>query len=277
MMVNQLHINLTKSYFMNFGNKSHSKKSSKNLKLFLNNTEVKEVDEIKFLGIIIDNKLSWGPHITHLSKKLSSCIGALNRMKHAIPEKLNYSLYHTVFESHLSYGISVWGGVGNTLLEKLFALQKRCIRLLFGDYEKFIEKFKTCARIRPYGKQFLDYKFYEKEHSKPLFNSEKIMTVHNLYIYHCCLEMIKILKLRTPISLYSCLKFNISDRKPTLMIRPDKSNSFLYRATKIWNCLKCHVLTNTNDFSDKFNKIKNNLKAFLIMNQSKLSNKNCAT
>ena len=96
MMVNQLHINLTKSYFMNFGNKSHSKKSSKNLKLFLNNTEVKEVDEIKFLGIIIDNKLSWGPHITHLSKKLSSCIGALNRMKHAIPEKLNNSLYHTL-------------------------------------------------------------------------------------------------------------------------------------------------------------------------------------
>ena len=43
MMVNQLHINLAKSYFMNFGCKNKSSKLNNNkIRLFLNNVEIKE-------------------------------------------------------------------------------------------------------------------------------------------------------------------------------------------------------------------------------------------
>ena len=270
MMVNQLHINLAKSYFMNFGCKNKSSKLNNNkIRLFLNNVEIKEVNEIKFLGVIIDKNLSWGPHLSYLSKKLSSCIGALNRMKHAIPENLNNSLYHTLFESHLSYGISVWGGVGNSRIEELFTLQKKCMRLMFGNYENFVNKFKTCARARPFGKQFLDYTFFEKEHTKPLFTKEKLLTVHNLYVYHCLLEIIKILKLRTPIGLYSHL--NISVRKPTLLIINVSSNTFINRAAKLWNNLRLKILEGSNDFSMKLTHLKSNVKNFLTSNQSKLS------
>ena len=44
-------------------------------------------------------------HINKLSKKLSSATGILNRIKDNIPSELHKNLYHTLFESHLAYGI----------------------------------------------------------------------------------------------------------------------------------------------------------------------------
>ena len=186
------------------------------LKLELNGTTIKRVNQTKFLGVIIDDKLSWVPHINTLAMKLKSCIGALSRIKEAVPVHLHKNLYHTLFESHLSYGISVLGRVSANKLSTLFTIQKTCIRILVGDKEAFLDKFKTCVRNRPLYSQHLGSEFYTKEHTKPLFNHHDIFTVHNLYNYHCSIELFKILKTRTPISLFS--KFTLSSRKDTLLI-----------------------------------------------------------
>ena len=111
MLVNQLHINLTKSYYVNFT--KYKVNCGRCPQLKINNTVTKEVDEIKFLGVILDKKLSFDNHINYLCKKLSCCIGTLKRMRHFMPEELKLTLYHTIFESHLVYGISVWGGISN--------------------------------------------------------------------------------------------------------------------------------------------------------------------
>ena len=104
-------------------------------------------------------------------------------MHYFIPEKLKINLYHTLFESHLSYGISVWGGIGIAKINKLFTVQKRHIHMLFGDYNCFKNKFMTCVRVKLFDNQKLGSSFFEKEHTKPLFNKHKILTVHNLYAY----------------------------------------------------------------------------------------------
>ena len=57
--------------------------------------------------------------------------------------------------------------ISNT--KKLFTVQKRCMRILFGDLEAYKEKFKTWACVREFGKQTLGETFYKKEHTKPLF------------------------------------------------------------------------------------------------------------
>ena len=57
-----------------------------------------------------DLKISWDYHIKALTKKLSCCTGSLNQIIESIPENLHKDLYHTLFESYLTYGISVWGG-----------------------------------------------------------------------------------------------------------------------------------------------------------------------
>ena len=81
------------------------------LNLVLGQNVINCVKEIEFLGVmIIDNKLSWDAHLKYLNSKLQCEIGKLNRMKHVIPNELYKNLYLTLFESHLSYGITAWGG-----------------------------------------------------------------------------------------------------------------------------------------------------------------------
>ena len=157
-------------------------------------TKSKRFTETKFLGVTIDNELSWVPHLTSLSKKLRCCTGQLNRIKKYIPTSLHKSLYHTLFESHLSYGITVWGGVSNSIIKPVFIAQKHCLRIMFGDTEAYLEKHRTAARTRPVDMQKLGPEFFRKEHTKPLFNTNDIFTVHNLYNYHVLLCISKILK-----------------------------------------------------------------------------------
>ena len=40
----------------------------------IGNQKLKKVDEVKFLGIIFDDKLNWEPNIDHLAQKLNSSI-----------------------------------------------------------------------------------------------------------------------------------------------------------------------------------------------------------
>ena len=42
----------------------------------------------------------------------------------------------------MTYCITVFGTVSKTCSEKLFKIQKHCIRILFGDLEKYLDKFK---------------------------------------------------------------------------------------------------------------------------------------
>ena len=65
--VNKLSLNLTKTNFLIFH--PRQKKVSVNAPPTLENTVIKQVTETKFLGVLIDQHLSWKPHIDFVSKK----------------------------------------------------------------------------------------------------------------------------------------------------------------------------------------------------------------
>ena len=168
MLINYILITI-KSCFMHFLPKNEQLDSNfQKLSLQIDGNEIEEVSETKFLGVIIDNKLSWEMHVNALTKKLKCCTGQLNLIYNFIPKELYKSLYHTLYESHLSYGITVWGGISIPKLRPLFLAQKYCIRILFGDKESYLDKFKTAARARPYGLQALGQDFYKKGAQKTL-------------------------------------------------------------------------------------------------------------
>ena len=74
------------------------------------------------LSECLDPLLDWKAHIQHLAKKLKVSFATLKRITPYIP-RINYkSIYHTLFESHLAYCISVWGGARKKLMEKVFTL-----------------------------------------------------------------------------------------------------------------------------------------------------------
>ena len=262
MICNKLHINRKKCCYMYFS-PSISSYTDDELSLFISNYEISKVSEAKFLGVIIDEKLNWEPHIRNLVTKLRSCTGQICRFKDNIPPELRKDIYHTLFESHLAFAISVWGGLSKNRLQPLFVTQKKCIRILFGDSEGYKDKFRTCARARPFGNQVLGAEFYKLEASKPLFTNNSLLTVHNLYQYHCALEMYKIIKLRIPISLYSLA--GVSSRKETLLISKPQSTNFLCMATKLWNAYRQRL--GVYDFDTSIGSLKSKLKVWLLKRQ----------
>ena len=179
----------------NFITEEHESSSLLDLDNTLNisGTSIPEVNNVKFLGVPIDNQLSWIPHIDSLHKKLKSATGILKRICNNIPETHYKSLYYAIFESHLSYCITEFGNVCKTHSEKLFTIQKHCMRILFGDKEAYLDKFKTSCHTRPIETQILGASYYMK-HTKPLFHKHKILAFKNLYNYQICLENLKILK-----------------------------------------------------------------------------------
>ena len=247
MAMNQLHINLTKSVYMHFRPTRWSScarvreyGSDKHLKLAEHT--LARVDKVKFLGVMIDDKLSWEPQVEHIKEKLNSSINIIKRIMKFIPKSEYLKLYNALFKSHLSYCISCWGGISSNKLEGIFLIQKRCIRLLFGkkftfDHAGFYE---TCARAKTY-EQHKAKKEYLLEHTKPLFNEQNILSLHNLHIQHTFIELFKIIKNRTPISVYELFYESKRDSK-FLMILPRvnldiSKENFAFSASLIWNGL----------------------------------------
>jgi hypothetical protein len=190
----------------------------------------------KFLGVIIDDKLNWDAHIKILKRKLGYAVATLNRIKDGIPNHLHRDLYYTLFESHLSYCISAWGSAAQFRINTLRVAQKHCVRVLFGNKSAYLEKKSTCARTRPFCLQNLGAEFFQPEATRNLFKDNEILSIHNLFSYHCSTETLKILKLRQPICL--CEKYKLSNRKQTLLINSFPSNGFTERSTSIWNISK---------------------------------------
>ena len=110
-------------------------------------------------------------------------------------------------------------------MNKIFIVQKHCIRVLFGDRESYLAKFKTCARVRPRGSEKLGAEFYSREHTKPLFTEYNLLAVRNLYHYFCTVDVFKILKFRQPITLYEM--YQLSHHETSLaLILPERSGQF---------------------------------------------------
>ena len=80
---NKLSINVTKSKYIIF----HSQK--KNIKnkvpqIILNETPVERVVNFDFLGIFLNEHMTWTSHINKIANKIAKSIGILNKLKHAL-------------------------------------------------------------------------------------------------------------------------------------------------------------------------------------------------
>ena len=110
MLMNKLHINMAKCCYIHFKPKLAKPSEDPLPSLSIDQFPINKVSQTRFLGVIIDEDLSWGPHIAATRRKLNYASSTLYRIRDSIPSYLRKDLYHTLFESHLAYCIS--GGVG---------------------------------------------------------------------------------------------------------------------------------------------------------------------
>ena len=84
---------------------------------------ISDVNETKFLGVIIDNTLNWSPHIMHISKNIAKGIGIILKARKVFDNETLFSLYYTFIYPYLNYCIHVWGKAYDTHLHHLIVLQ----------------------------------------------------------------------------------------------------------------------------------------------------------
>ena len=126
---NRLSLNVKKTEFIIFRPARTSLKNR--VTLTLNGCKIFESTKVKYLGVILDSRLSWKHHIFELSKKLSRSVGMLFKMKNLrCDDKILLSLYYSLFQSHLGYGLVAWGP--SIYAKTLFLIQKRAIRAFSG-------------------------------------------------------------------------------------------------------------------------------------------------
>ena len=92
--------------------------------------EVTTVKIVKYLGMMVDDKLVWDQHVDYISSKITRNIDILKRIRRFISQESLLLLYHTLIEPYFRYCSIVWGQCGETLKDKLQILQHKAARTI---------------------------------------------------------------------------------------------------------------------------------------------------
>ena len=200
--------------------------------IFLNNIRIKYEINVKYLGVLIDNKLKFNGHIKEAYNKVSKSIGILFKMRKFLPNQTLKSLYNSLVNPYLLYCNLSWGGTYMCHLKPLFLLQKRAIRVINGA----------------------DY----LAHTNPLFLSSGILKLEDLHIFNLCVHIYKFR------NLYSEREHDHNTRStgnlvPTFQRTNLTQRSLFYCAPLAWNVLPSDVKN-----SSSVRTFKKNLKFYLI-------------
>jgi len=125
---NKLSLNISKTNYIIFH--SYADSIPLNTVIKIGKKHIAKVKYIKFLGVLLDEHLTWRYHISELSKKLARTCGILFKVKCLLPRSILIMLYNALFLSFLQYGIIVWGQTFASYLEPIVKLQKRAVRAI---------------------------------------------------------------------------------------------------------------------------------------------------
>ena len=217
---NRLILNFGKCCFMEFGSVVGNKEFNSYF-LGIMNCQFEQVDKCKFLGVILNKHLNWDDQINHVIMQVSKSCGTLYRVRLQVPRKILKQIYTAIVQPYLNYCISLWGfSVTSKSMNRLFVLQKKCIRIVTGKTTKENGMFK---------------------HTKPMFQSLNVLTVFNLYVYFTASELKKIMNTNSPKFLSEFFTVSAHSGRfivPKFNLEYFKSKSFVYNGSKILNYLQ---------------------------------------
>jgi len=230
-LTNLLHLNLKKKKFVQFFAKQakNTLNSIAYEKYYILNS-----DSTSFLGLILDETLSWKLHIDQLCSKLKSACFILRTLSSLLTQQNMKIIYFSYFHSIMTYGVIFWGN--STDRNNVFKLQKRAIRLITNSSNR-----NSCRR---------------------LFKELGVLPLQSQYILSLALFVVKNMEIFTS---NSDIHTNNSRSKSNLflpLIRLTKCQKGVYFASiKIFNYLP----ENIQKVCDNTNKFKSELKKFLLL------------
>ena len=175
----------------------------------------------KFLGVYMDNKLSWKKHIEYTAGKVSRGIGIVLRARRLLNSAALKTLYYSFVYPFFSYCNHVWGSACPTNLEKLVLLQKRVIRIIAGA-------------------KYLD-------HTDPLFKKLGLLKLTEINTYAFCKFMYKWYHSKLPTAFTNSFMYvhdvHYHNTRQSRELYPTKINTNLgktryrYKGAHVWNHL----------------------------------------
>jgi len=97
---------------------------------------LERVKEYKYLGLTIDEELSFKPHINNVCKKLRSGLAMLRRIKYIASISFKREIYFAVIQSHIQYMLNIYGTAPTTQINRIMIAQKKTIRLVAGTHSR---------------------------------------------------------------------------------------------------------------------------------------------
>ena len=149
---NKLSLNSGKPELVIF--RSKTKKELDEITIKINKSKLSPVPNVNYLGVVLDEFLSWDAHVNQLCKNLAQTNGILSKLRHYVPQKTCISVYFSLFYSFILYGSLAWQFTSKTNLNRVFILQKKCLRII-------------------------TFSFY-KDRSNPLFKDLKLLKLHDV-------------------------------------------------------------------------------------------------
>lgn len=221
-----LALNLEKTNYMLFNHEQTD------LDLYINDVKIFPTQSCKFLGMSISSNLSWDHHIRNVLKNINKGIFVLRQSSTSLGRKHNLLVFNAFIQSHLSYGIILWGCDldNSTRIQSVFRKQKRAIRLLNNVND-------------------------QKVSCRGLFKKDGLLTLAGIFIYFAAIFAKKHLSLHACSSVHNHNTRNKKDIYVKSFIKGDVS----FRCVQMYN-----RLPNTIKSACSMAAFKNSLKRHLV-------------
>ena len=129
--LNKLTMNISKTKYIIYSLSQQTALQRNDLKVFLNGSVIERVDTFKFLGIHIDEHLTWKPHMNKILSKIQRNLGIVRRISFFLTRKALLQLFHSLIMSHVRYGIILWHYGQVSLRKKIQACANKFLRMIF--------------------------------------------------------------------------------------------------------------------------------------------------
>ena len=192
----------------------------------LGNKAIEQKDYVKYLGVLIDSRLSFKQHLIEVNKKFSKTIGLMFKLRYYMNKKTLIMIYYGLIYPFLIYAVPIWGNSCSTFIDPIYKLQKKVVRLItFSNYTA---------------------------HSDPLFNSLHILTIIDIYKIQTLKFVYACLKKSNPSQfheyfLYSITNLNTQSSRNHLLNTPQPRTvtyglkSIKYDGAILWNNLPSNI------------------------------------
>ena len=230
--LNQLKLNYNKTHYLQFTSTTNRMDA---LKINYQGLQVINSSHTKFLGLIIDDSLSWKDHIDQMKPKLNSACFIIRSLQAVMDTETLKMIYFAYVHSIMSYGIIFWGN--QLYSDKIFKIQKRAIRII------------TNSRTR--------------DSCRKLFQRLEILPLYSQYIFSISIFVVKNKHLfNTNNQIHSFhTRYKTNLHQPTANLTKYQKGVY-YSGVKIFNNLPKEI----KDLTNQTTLFRNSLKRFLLLN-----------